>query len=217
MSVNVNSFKVYCDFIANKVQAGGTTTTVQRNELSHQAQMSCFEKDRLVFIKTGELSDFLKCFLRSTVINPNVLTGFHSYPADFQHTAGVRSYYNKKERPVELVENKAWGEVQVSLLAPPTKQFPKYTEFANEYRFLPRDIGIVMLDYLKEPVKPIWAYTISSNVQVYDPTASVDFEWDAFSLNRVAAEYLSYIGINIQSVQLAQYSQQFKEETKSIV
>lgn len=217
MSVNINSFKVFVQAVQNKIQSGNSVTVAQFNAFAHQAQMLLFEKDRQIFLKTGDMSDFLSWFLVNVVINPSPLTGYASYPLGYQHTAGVRSYYNTKERPVELVENKAWGEVIASELMAPTKIFPKYTEFANEYRFLPRDIGIVMLDYWREPVKPIWNYTIVNNKEVYASSGSVDFEFGAFALNAVAANYLKLIGCNIQSDVLSKFASEFGAESNSIL
>jgi hypothetical protein len=217
MSVNINSFKVFVQAVQNKVQSGNSVTVAQFNAFCHQAQMMVFEKDRHIFIKTGDMSDFLSWFLINAVLNPNINTGYLAYPSDYQHTAGVRSYYNGKERPVELVENKAWGEVIASELMAPSKLFPKYTEFANEYRFLPRDIGIVMLDYWREPVKPIWAFTIVNNKEVYNPTGSVDFEWGAFALNEVAAVYLQLVGCNIKDKELSAFANQFSQESNAIL
>jgi hypothetical protein len=217
MPVNINAFKLFVEAISNKSQSGNTVTVSEFEIFCHQAQMQVFEKDRLTFLKTGDSSDFLDWFLKSTTINPSTLTGYAPYPKDFQHTAGVRAYYNKIERPVELVENKAWGEVQASKLFPPTRLFPKYTEFASEYRFLPKNIGIVMLDYWKEPVKPVWGWTIVNNNQVYDPSTSVDFEWADFATNQIASVYLSLIGCNLKDKELEGFSQQFKAENNNLL
>ena len=217
MSVNVNYFFRLTDAIANKNQAGQTLTAEQKDDFAHQAQMSLFEKDRLTFLKTGDSSDFLDWFLKSTTINPDPLTGYANYPPDFQHTAGVRAYFMGIERPVELVENKAWGEVQASKLFAPTRLFPKYTEFSGEYRFLPRNIGIVMLDYWKEPVKPKWGWTIVNNEQVYDPNTSVDFEFAEFSVNTIAAIYLQLIGVNLSDANIQQFAETFKSENQNLL
>src|ERR1035437_3646120 len=140
MPVSVDVFVQTSNTLINKVQSGNSITSAQRNLLMDSAQMACYEQDRLVFLKTGESSDFLDWFLKNTIINPSSLTGYANYPTGFQHTAGVRSYYGGKERPVELVDNKAWGEVQASELMGASLIFPKYTEFEGEYRFLPRNI-----------------------------------------------------------------------------
>ena len=217
MSVNINAFKIFVEAVQNKIQSGNSITVPQFNSFCNQAQLLVFEKDRQIFLRTGDMSDFLSWFLENAVLNPNISTGYLAYPLGFQHTAGVRSYYNGKERPVELVENKAWGEIMASELMAPSKIFPKYTEFANEYRFLPRDIGIVMLDYWRAPVSPIWNYTIVNNKQVYSSTGSVDFEFPAFATNEVAANYLKLIGCNIQSKELSAFANQFSQESNSIL
>jgi len=217
MSVNVNLFKATAEFISNKSQSGNTVTPSQFSLIADQAQLLAFEQDRLIFLKTGESSDYLNWFLKNTIINPSSATGYANYPLGFQHTAGVRCYYNGRERPVELVENKAWGEVQASELMKPTRLFPKYTEFLGEYRFLPRNIGIVMLDYWVRPIVPVWAYTIVNNVPVYNPIGSVDFEWEAFSFNRIISIYLQIIGCNLKDKELSVFASEFKSETNSIL
>ncbi len=218
MSVNVNDFVIYSEnILANKVSSGNTITPLQRNVALHRAQMIPFEQDRLVFLKTGESSDYLDWFLKTVIAQPNALTGFLPYPNDYQHTAGVRSYYNGREQKVDLVTNNAWGEVQQSELLTPTLNFPKYTEFAGEYRFLPRNIGTVMVDYWKLPQKPVWGYTIVNNVAVYNPATSVDFEFGDFAVERVSACYISIIAENIRDNQLAQFAQAQKQQNNSIV
>jgi hypothetical protein len=217
MPVNVDIFKKTAEFVMNKSQSGNTVAPAQFSLVADQAQLQVYEEDRLVFLKTGESSDYLDWFLKNTIINPNPLTGYGSYPNDFQHTAGVRAYYNGVERPVELVENKAWGEVQASELMTPTRLFPKYTEFLSEYRFLPKNIGIVMLDYWKRPAVPVWKYTIVNNVPVYTPVGSVDFEWEAFSFNRVLSVYLQLCGCNLKDKDLSQFANEFKSENKSLL
>lgn len=217
MPVNINSFKVTSEFISNKVQSGNTVTPSEFPLIADQAQLLAYEEDRLVFLKTGESSDYLDWFLNNTVLNPNTLTGYANYPVGFQHTAGVRAYYNGIERPVDLVENKAWGEVQASQLMKPTSLFPKYTEFSGEYRFLPKNIGIVMLDYWRRPIVPVWNYTIVNNVPVYNPVASIDFEWSDFSFNRIMSIYLQLIGCNLSDQHLSQFATQFKQESQSVI
>lgn len=218
MPVNINEFKIYTEgILVNKNQSGNTITPSQFNIAAHRAQMVIFEKDRQTFLKTGESSDYLNWFLVNTIINPNYLTGFAPYPSNFQHTCAVRSYYNGQEQKVDLVTNNAFGEIQQSQLMPATLDFPKYTEFAGKYRFLPRNIGIVMLDYWREPRKPVWGYTIVNNVAVYNAAASVDFEWSQFAVEMVAEAYVSIIAQNLKDQQLAQFAEAKSKQNNSIV
>lgn len=221
--VSINDFKVYTEnIIANKNQSGNTLTIPEFNILAHRAQMMVFEKDRLIFLKTQESSDFLDCFLKSTTINPNGLTGFSPYPTDFQHTAAVRSYYvrpagNSVEVKVEEVKNTDWGEIYSSQLQQPTKRFPKYSEFNDKYRFLPKNIGIVMLDYYKLPVAPIWGYTIVNNEPVYSANASTDFEWQNYSMERVANCFIEIFAQNLKDGELANFADNHGKEINSIL
>ncbi len=215
--MNVNYFFTLGDAISNKVQNGGSFTIPQKEAFANSAQLQAFEKDRLTFLKTGDSSDYLDWFLKSVTLNPNIRTGFAPYPADFQHTAAVRAYYNKVERPCDLVTNQVWGDIHASVLEAGTGYFPKYSEFSGEYRFLPKNIGIVMLDYWKEPVKPVWGFTIVNNRQVYDPATSVDFEWPAFALNEIMSVYLQLIGCNLSDKHLSDFATQFNQENNNLL
>lgn len=219
MSVNINEFKEFCSFVANKTQIGGTLSPSQFNEIANRAQMVVFEKDRAIFIETQNISDYLSLFLKETITSVPP-TGMVSYPSDFEHTASIRSYYvraagGSTEIAVQPVKNYDWGDISSSQVQTPTKRFPKYTEFASEYRFLPFDIGTVMIDYFKTPIPPVWGYTVPSGRPVYDPATSTDFEWDSFAFNNVAAVFLQMIGVNLKDGDIASFAQMFTQETNS--
>jgi hypothetical protein len=216
--VSVNRFKIYCEnIIANKSQSGNTITPSEFNIAAHQAQMDVFEDDRLTLLRTGESSDFLNNFLTNKTLAIDVNTGMANYPEDFQHLSAIRYYYNKKGRPVERVTNQAWGEIQASELMAGNHYFPKFVEFDGKFRFLPRDMGAVMLDYYRGPQKPIWNYSIVNNVPVYDAVGSVDFEFNEFALKRVADAYILIIAQNIKDQGLMQYVEQEKATDKTIL
>lgn len=216
--VNINRFKIYCEnIIANKSQSGNTITPSEFNIAAHQAQMDVFENDRLVLLRTGESSDFLNNFLTNKTLAIDVNTGIANYPSDYQHLSAIRSYFDKRARPVERVTNQAWGEVQASQLMNGNKYFPKFVEFDGKFRFLPRDMGSVMLDYYREPKKPVWAYTVVNNVPVYDAANSVDFEFNEFALKRVSDAYISIIAQNIKDQGLMQYVAQETATDKTII
>lgn len=217
MAVNINEFKLFTEYVSNKVQSGNSTTIPQFNELCHRAQMQVFEKDRETFIATGVASNFLQSFLTLLTQQVNPVLGTIPYPTDYEHTSAARSYYNGNEYPIDLIENTKWGDVLISALNPPTLRFPKYAQFGNEYRFAPKNIGTVFIDYFRTPLRPIWAYTVVNNRPVYDSANSIDFEWDEFAFNNVAAMFLSLNGVNLKDTELAQFSQMYKQETNSVL
>lgn len=221
MAVNINTFKSFVEFCENKVQSGNSVTVDQFNLCANRAQIQLFEKDYQTFMNsnTTQISEFLKVFLKNNVfsIPPN---GEHAYPLDYQHLSALRKYYVNakgvgKMIPIQEISDAEWGLIQISSLREPTSRFPKYNEFSNIIRFVPRNIGSVEVDYFKTPTLPVWGYTIVNNRPVYDPSTSVNFEWSEYSFNNVASIYLSLIGINLDDNTLIGWAQMYKQETNS--
>lgn len=219
MGVSIDFFKRYVEFCSNKSQSGNTITPSQFNVVCQQAQLAKFESDRNIFIATGELTKYLRSFLKN-IVRQVPPSGDLTYPTDWQHTVAIRNYFvrpNGTGVEIECKESKdkSWGEIQISSLLQANRRFPKYMEFADEYRFLPKSLGTVMIDYLKTPVTPVWSYTTVNNRPVFDAANSVDFEWEEFSLNEVASIYLSLIGVNLKDAELSAFAQSFKQESKA--
>lgn len=221
MSVNINSFKLYTEYLSNKAQSGNTISPTQFNQLCFQACMQLFEKDFQTFLATEDVSEFLKTYFKNIVVSVP-LTGLVNFPSDFQHMSSVRKYYIDAKGvgrmiQVDEVKNVAWGHIQMSPLQPPTLRFPKYSEFDTLIRFAPKNIGIIEMDYFRTPVQPIWGYSVSSNRPIYSPAVSTDFEFNDFSTNEIAGIYLSLIGINLKDSELEAFSQAYKQENKSLL
>jgi hypothetical protein len=217
--VNINDFKLYTEYLSNKVQVGNTLTIPQFNQLCFQSVMQVFEKDYQTFLMTEELSEFLRIYLKNQVSSVPA-TGILPYPADYQHITSIRKYYVNakgvgKMLQVEEIKNVEWGFIQMSSLREPTLRFPKYNEFDGVIRFLPMNLGIIEIDYIKTPDQPVWGYTTVSGRPVYDPLTSTNFEFQAYSTNMVAAVFLSLVGVNLKDSELESFAQQYKKETNS--
>ena len=217
MGKNIDEFKRFVEFVSNKTQTGNTITPTQFNEVANRAQMAVFERDYKEFLATKNITEFLSFFLkRATILIDSLGNG--PYPSDYEHCASVRSYYAKTSgsaKEVEVTEetNFDFGKLQVSQLYEPTRRFPKYSHFGDSMRFLPKDLGTAFMDYFYTPPKPIWNYTVVSNVPVYSASGSVDFVWGDSSTNLVAAVYLSLISVNLSAEQLAGFSEMFKAQS----
>lgn len=217
--VSLNDFYILADAVAKKSLIGGTVTISERDYFANQAQLQIFEKDRAIFLKTKETSDYLELFLKNVIVSVPLIGSF-PYPLDFEHTASMRSYYVKPdgkslERYVAPVKNRDWGAISSSQLYLPTKQFPKYTEFNSEYRVLPRDIGVIMLDYFKTPQFPVWGFNVVNNRPVYDPLTTVNFEWDSFAIGEVLSAFLMLLGISIKDGELSAFANDYLNKTNS--
>ncbi len=227
--VNIDYFRNFVLAVQNKTQSGNSITPEQQNIFFNQAQLAQFEFDRNIFITTGEITKYLTFFMKNSVKQVPPLTGYLPYPTDWEHTIKIRRYYLRKVFDpttntsktegiwinVDEVKDVSWGDIQISSLLKASPRFSKYMEFANEFRFLPKTIGSVEIDYLATPIKPVWAYTKVNGRPVYDPVNSVNFQWEDFSLNNIAMQYLQLIGCNLSMPQLNAFATQFKANSSA--
>ena len=219
MSVNINDFKNFVEGVSAKVQVGNTLTVEQFNTFCNQAQLLRYEYDRNIFIAKDEISFYLSLFLKNLTTSVPV-AGSLPYPADLEHIASIRSYYIDSngvgiEVPVQSVRNSDWGKITSSQLLVATKEYPKYSWFETDIRFAPKNIGVVMLDYFRTPVKPEWNYTIVNNRPVYDPLTSVNFEWDSFAMNNIAGIFLELFATTIKDAELTAFAQAFQQQSNT--
>lgn len=221
MAVNINTFKIFVEFVANKVQQGNSFKISEYNDLCNRAQMQLYEKDFETFLQSEQISNFLKIFLTAKIdtIPPD---GVYTPPTNEQHISSIRQYYvrdNGKGFNVEVkkMKNIAWSDIQTPGLHEATLRFPKYEEFGTILKFMPRNIGIVEIDYFRIPIKPIWNFTTANSRPVYNPTGSIDFEWSEYSMNQVAANFLSLIGCNLKDRELTQFAEMYKQQTNSVL
>ncbi len=219
MSVNINSFKLYYEFLANKNNVGLTLTTDQLSIVGNAAQMLPFTADYETYSQTGVVSNYLKTFLKiGSVYQVNPNNNVIPYPADLQYISSVRYLYNGTQYKAEWVDNIDVADVlRPNSLIAPTADFVKWQYVDDGIQvFTPNAIS-VYLDYLKTPTVPVWGYQTINGQQVYDPTTSTDYDWDIYFLNRIMGIFLQMIGINLSSVELSQFSQMFTAETKVII
>ena len=83
--------------------------------------------------------------------------------------------------------------------------------FHNTYvEYYPNDIGSVDFTYLRNPVSPLWAFTIVDDVAIYDSGNSVQIELPLMLTNQLARIILSYIGINLREEKVVAYAETIK-------
>jgi hypothetical protein len=148
--------------------------------------------------------------------------GRMSYPDDYLHISSCRFKYKKqlkdcddiiiKEVDVRAMKDSEIGHIVTSQLVNPTRRYP-YLAFYDDYiQFFPKDLGSVVLTYLRTPETPEWNYTTVSGRPVYNEATSTDIDAPDEALNEIAMLVLSFLGINIREQMLVQYSEQLKSQ-----
>lgn len=215
--VNINTFVEYVYFIQNKpIINGAVSVGAQLNNILQQAQMLPFNQDRAVFIETGQTSDYLETFLK-TKIGIVDSVGDIPFPNDYEHTCAIGHYYDTIYCPAYPISMKEYFDINRSQFLQPTMEFPKYAEHAGVFKFLPRTMGSVNIQYFKTPKQPVWGFLMGSGRPVYDATTSVNFEWNASYINRVAGAFLSLIGMNLRAEDLQAFADKFAAQNTTPV
>lgn len=147
--------------------------------------------------------------LRPFMTDPTVITltnGQYILPVDFMHglgdiTAGALDAF------VDVVDRAALAKRRDNSLVPPTIDNPICTYYQTYLQFYPIIITNVKFAYLKLPVQPVYATTISNGREVYDDANSVDIEWNDIDITKVSTRALSVLGINLEDLKLVEWSE----------
>jgi hypothetical protein len=168
----------------------------------YMASKALYNELYQVYEETNEISDSMSSFLSS----PTLLTltsGQATIPDDFIHEVGNISANGK---PVKRVTHAQLSKRLVSALTPPSADYPICVFYSSFIKFYPTTITNVYMTYLKKPVQPVYAFTVSSGRPVYDDDNSVDIEWGHDDIIRVTNKALEILAQNLSDPMLSQYS-----------
>jgi hypothetical protein len=117
-----------------------------------------------------------------------------------------------EERPIDVVRSVEWGNRVNSRINTPTNKRP-VAELRNTYiQIMPKTVSFMRFEYLRHPLKPVWAYDMVSNRPVYNSVNSVDIDAPKEAQNEIAVIALSYLGINMREPELVQYAESMKDK-----
>ena len=214
--MTIDEAKRFLELLSQKTQSGGFTPE-QFNLAADRAQMQLLEKDYKLWQTSKELTEAISDFVEDDVpFAVPVATGKVNYPSNFMHTVDVRRYYAQRQTqiPCEEVRGKDVGEMMISQLNQATLRFPKYVERDLHWQFYPKDVGNIIIDYIRRPTVPVWGYTMQNGRAVYNPSTSTQFEFPDFAHNEIVGIMCSYLSINIREGMLMEYAEMFKEQNK---
>lgn len=140
----------------------------------------------------------------------------------YLHASSMRSVYGYKDSAgatqqksvdIKAIKDFELGNTLASSIVTPTVRFPVYAFYDTYMQFHPKDLQRVEFTYLREPTKPVWAYTLDANNRpVYDSSNSVDIESGEESMNEIAFDTLSFMGVSIRDQFLVQASETFSAQ-----
>jgi hypothetical protein len=231
--MNINEAYRFVQFISNKNQRGNIKPD-DFNLAAQRAQMDLFmqrygnptqyqygsPKARVQWQDSRKVTDDLKEFLveKQFILNE----GKVSYPSDYSHLSSARGSFiengeNCGDSPiidatnVDLVNDNELAYRLSSFIDSPSHRYPVLAFYDKYMQVYPKDMQTITLTYLRRPQSPLWAYTITNNNPVYNPTLSINFEMPEDTHNEICYRILSYLGINLRDGELSQYAEKMKQ------
>lgn len=103
-----------------------------------------------------------------------------------------------EEYPVTKVTNNKWASAITHEFLGPTLDQPIMTQYSGGFKVAPKGVGILILDYLKNPTTPTFVYTLDGNDQiVYNASASIQLQWPETMMGefikRLAKRFAKYV------------------------
>lgn len=233
--MTVDEIKNFVEYISNKEQSGESLSPLEFNRL---LKTSAIDFTRFLYgaiesYKPGEASppvsyeatQYITDALRAVkVLTPLTVdvTGSAPIPADYAHESSIRYTYNKPGRcdsdplipktvSIEIVKDDKVGVRLGSTLSKPKANRPICVFYKNTIQFYPINIGSVAFTYLKTPATPVWGFTVSGDVPVYDATSSVQPEFPEIFHLDICRIILGYMGVNLRDNDLQSFNERFKQ------
>lgn len=146
-------------------------------------------------------------------------TGYFAIPADYAAFSGCWIDYivnqpnanpTFEKRFVEIVPETTLRTRLWNSIIPPSIEKPVGSYYAMGIEVYPLSVTKIDFSYLRYPASPNWNFDLINDVEVYNPTGSIDFEYPDIVFGDIVCRVCELYGINLRSQEVVQYSQQRK-------
>lgn len=209
MAKQISYIHDFIKFITGKGQTGYHSPE-EIDDAIHVSSRMLFDEKKKVYEETREITvDLLPFITDPTSLSLNG-SGIATIPGTFKYLVAMTGGTNGVD--VTEVDKGSLAYHINDPLCPPSADYPICAFYKTTIQFYPITLTNVKITYLKEPIKPVWAYTIVSNRFVYDDASSIDIEWGEENHNEIIMKTMDYLGINLREGDLVQFSQSKKQE-----
>jgi hypothetical protein len=175
------------------------------------------QPQRAVPLTAYEINQKNKDDLRVFIENKYAMAltnGIGDLPADYIHWSMMQTTNDNKTKEVKVIDDAKWSSRINRVTAAPSKSSPVCRIYNSKVEFSPTDLLNITLTYLKKPTTAKWAYTVVDGRPVWDQGNSVDFEWGEENSMEIISRALTFLGVNLEDVNLQQYTRYRKEAGK---
>lgn len=194
----------FVNFLTGKGQTGYHSPE-EIDEAVYFASRDLFDEKYKLYQINQLSTDDLKPFSSGPTTITIDVNGQFALPVDYFHLSSIG--FGTSYTRIEQVEDAFLSNKLNDPLCGPDASHPIVIMYDQYMQFYPiSGISSPKFNYLKTPVRPVYAYTIVNDRPVYDDGSSVDVEWNTGNQSELALKTLNYLGINLREGELVQYS-----------
>lgn len=168
---------------------------------------------------TQRMQDDTRHLVKSHTLVTNA-QGVADMPSDYVYYSSMVYNYSYNDlgrtvvepKEVELLNDQSFTSRITSSLKKPTLKRVVARFLNGRIQFAPHTIAQVDMVYVRYPTEPLYAYTVNANDDyVYNPQASVQFDWPEICHVDIANLVLGYLSDNFRDMFIKQSVEQRKQ------
>jgi len=210
MGLNIDKAYRFIQFVASK-ESKGWISPSEYNLAAELSQLTLYSEKEAVFQATKKIGADMLPFSVKASVTPSA--GKITFPSGFRHLINV--YDASTYRRYEELTQAEFPDAMKSGIVAPSSTYPAVVLRDDAIYIYPTNTTAAsVVEYLKKPSTPVWAYTTVSSRPVYNSGASVNFDFDEILFLEIVMRMLPHVGINIKDTELAQYGMSFNKEAQ---
>lgn len=217
--MNLNEVYTLLNFYINKEQ-GGWYSPEELTMIVDRAQHTLFNNYYLKYQTSQRLDDALAPFKAEWGFS--VTTGVIVNPVDYQDMLAMTvtvTDTSTRTLPVEVVTNDELANRLNSQVNPVTVSSPIVVRSNNYgWQLYPKTTHNGVMTYLTIPRAPVFNYSVvSGRVIVYDPTFSIQLQWNDKDILSIIYLALNGLGINLSEGDVLQWSEMKNQQNLTAI
>jgi hypothetical protein len=208
--------------LIQKQQAGYMASSSFNRDIE-AANLVLFEYYFVQYELTKKIANAMTPFLVEESINNIGTTNFSSifnYPTELFHETELKFEKTVNKDcgnevsivPIDYLQDNEEAYTLSSPIRKPNldKNIIRWNRKNNQIHVYPKEVKSIYIKYLKKPRTPFYGTTTSINplqdIEVFDPTTSVDFEWDLQEAENIVDLILLYQGMQLRETAIIQFA-----------
>ena len=202
-----------------KKERGAFITPPEIDTLLHRAQMWHYNDLFDVYGKTQKIEDALGVFSQPFTFT-STSGGLVTLPTDitvnpcYEHLLSIYvQYYDNtlartRRNSIKILSEDEIAERLNSQILEPTVTSPVGIETdKGKFQLYPETTISGKGYYLRLPKKPVFAYTMTGRTITYNPSTSVQLEWNESSMNKIMIMAVQFAGVNLQDNTIVSFAE----------